>query len=179
MVGRAPRSAAVLRRFLTGGDRRSIARSDRALARVRSEPRLVSELVDLALDSDPLVSQRSLDLLEKLARERLEWIVPHNGLFLGPLADSDRWEVRLQIFRALPLFEWSAAERRRVIRILTRDSAHPQTFVKAWALDSLAVFAEKDSRLRPTVLHCLRRFERSGSKALQARARHVRQRLWK
>jgi hypothetical protein len=180
MVRLLTRSAAGrLRRFLTGRDRRSNARSDRALARVRSEPRLVSELVELASDKDPLVSQRSLDLLEKLAREHPEWIAPHKRVFIGSLADSDRWEARLQIVRALPFFEWTPAERRRVVRILIRDVAHPQTFVKAWALDSLATFAEKDSRLRPTVLRCLRRFEHSGSKALQARARHVRQRLCK
>jgi hypothetical protein len=49
--------------------------------------------------------------------------------------------VQLQIVRALPLFEWTAAERRRVLRILRRNLQHRQLFVRAWALDALASFA--------------------------------------
>jgi hypothetical protein len=54
---------------------------------------------------------------------------------------------------------------------------HPQTFVKAWALDSLATFAVNDARLMPAVRAHLNEFEQAGSKALQTRARQIRQRL--
>ena len=173
------RSSDSPRDLLLGGDRRSIARSGEALKLVRSRPRRVADMAALARDEDPLVSQRALDLLEKLAHEHPEWIDPHKRLFIGPLADSDRWEVRLQIVRALPLFAWKPAEQLRVLAILRRDLNHPQKFVKAWALDSLATFALKEPALRPIVLRHLRSFERSGSKALVARARHVRDRLTK
>ena len=166
-----------LRDLLLGGDRRSIARSGRALELVGSRPERVAEVAALARDSDPLVSQRALDLLEKLAHDHPEWIEPHKRLFIGDLADSDRWEVRLQIVRALPLFRWTTTQRSRVLAILLRDVEHPQKFVRAWALDSLATLAAKDPSLRATVLHHLRNFESSGSKALIARARHGRQRL--
>jgi hypothetical protein len=177
--GKMTRSSDSLRDFLLGGDRRSIARSGRALKLVRSKPERVAEVASLARDEDPLVSQRAMDLLEKLSRDQPEWIEPHKHLFIGALADSDRWEVRLQIVRALPLFRWTGAELSRVLAILRRDVAHPQKFVKAWALDSLATLAQKDPALRPIVLRHLRSFERSGSKALIARARHVRERLLK
>jgi hypothetical protein len=178
LPGIKTRSSDSLRDLLLGGDRRSIARSGRALKLVRSRSERVAEVAALARDEDPLVSQRAMDLLEKLAHEHPEWIEPHRRLFIGPLADSDRWEVRLQIVRALPLFEWKKAERSRVLAILRRDVAHPRTFVKAWALDSLATLAQGDPALRPITLRHLRSFERSGSKALIARARHVRERLW-
>jgi len=154
-----------------------LARASQALETVRADPRRVAELAALANDEDPLVCQRALDLLEKLAREQPEWIRPHKRLFIGPLADSDRWEVRLQIVRALPLFRWTPAQRRRAVAILRRDVLHPQKFVRAWALDSLAAFAQADPKLRPAVLRHLDAFERSGSKALMARARHIRERL--
>ena len=54
---------------------------------------------------------------------------------------------------------------------------HPQTFVQARALDSLATFAQHDAALMPTVQQSLRELERSGSKALAARARKIRSRL--
>jgi hypothetical protein len=137
----------------------------------------MQELASLVGDADWLVSLRALDLLEKLAREHVSWVEPHKRLFIGPLADSDRWEVRLQVVRALPLFAWSLAERERVVAILRRDVEHPQQFVKAWALDGLARLAEEDATLMPLVRAHLRAFERSGRKALAARARVIRARL--
>ncbi len=141
------------------------------------KPELINDLVALTSDEDWLVALRALDLLEKISHEHPEWIEPHKHIFIGPLADSDKWEIRLQIVRALSLFEWKAAQRQRVLAILRRDVGHPQTFVKAWALDSLGTFARADPALRPTVLRHLKSFDRSGSKALAARARNVRERL--
>jgi HEAT repeat protein len=166
-----------LRALLSGGDRRSLARSSQALALVHANPGRVAELAALAKDEDWLVSLRALDLLEKLAGEHPEWVEPHRRVFIGALADSDKWEVHLQVVRALPRFRWSRGERRRVLAILRRDVSHPQKFVRAWALDSLARFAETDAALAPIVARHLEELERSGSSALVTRARHIRERL--
>lgn len=176
-AGRSPARPPSLRPLLAGGDRRSLARASQALALVRASPGRVAELAALASDADPLVAMRALDLLEKLAHERPDWVQPHRALFIGPLADSERWELRLQIVRALPLLRWSGArERARVLRILRRDVDHPKKFVAAWALDSLAQCAGGDGALAEWVEARLAAFERSGSKALQTRARHIRAR---
>jgi hypothetical protein len=166
-----------LRRLLSGGDRRSIARSDRVRALVEKNPELVEELAGLTEDDDWLVSQRAFDLLEKIAHDHVDWIEPHKRIFLGPGAASDKWEVRLQIVRALPLFSWPSKDLARAKAILLENVVYPQTFVKAWALDSLAAFALKDAHLIPIVQHHLEIFDRSESKALQARARKIRERL--
>jgi hypothetical protein len=162
--------------LLAGGDRRDIAQSNRARAIVEQTPSLVEELAALTTDDDWLVAQRALDLLEKVAHEHPEWVEPHKKVFIGPLAESDKWEIRLQIVRALPLFRWTPAQSKRVEAILL-DVAFPQTFVRAWALDSLATISRRRSRLAPVVQRHLRAFERSSSKALQARARNIRARL--
>lgn len=167
-----------IRPLLTGGDRRSIAKSNRARRLVEREPTLVAELVTLTRDPDWLVTQRAIDLLEKLAHDHVQWIAPYKGVFLGPLARSDKWEIRLQIVRALPLFRWSPAQLRRARAILIENVSFPQTFVRAWALDGFARLTANDPAARRTVLKHLREFERSSSKALQARARHIRSRLY-
>jgi hypothetical protein len=165
-----------IRPLLTGGDRRGIARSNRARALIESDASLVTELVALTGDEDWLVVQRAVDLLEKLAHDHPDWIAPHKRVFLGPLAASDKWEIRLQIVRALPLFRWTPAQLRRVRAILAENVSFPQTFVRAWALDGLAQVAGDRATLRTVRAH-LRAFETSPSKALQARARHIRARL--
>ena len=146
-------------------------------ALVERHPVLVDVLVALTTDDDVLIAQRALDLLEKLAHDRPEWIAPVKRVFLGPLAASDRWEIRLQIVRALPLFRWTAGQSRRVEQILVENVSFPQTFVRAWALDGLSHLAVRRPKLRPLVERHLRAFERGTSKALQARARRIRARL--
>ena len=85
--------------------------------------------------------------------------------------------MRLQIVRALPLFTWSPTQMRRVETILMKNVEYPQTFVRAWALDSLATLSTRRQSLAPAGARHLRQFERSSSKALPARARHIRARL--
>ena len=169
--------ASEIRPQLSGGDRRSIADSNRVRVLVENNPSLVIELAALTSDVDWLVAERALDLPEKLAHEHADWIAPHKKIFIGPLAASDKWEIRLQIVRALPLFHWSPAQARRVEAILLENVAFPQTFVRAWALDGLATLAERRVTLMPVVRRHLRNFERSPSKALQARAKQIRARL--
>lgn len=166
-----------MRALLSGGDRRSIAQSNRVRRVVESNPRLVKHLAALTADEDWLVALRALDLMERLAHEHPEWIEPHKKIFIGPLASSDKWEIRLQIVRALPLLQWSPAEMRRVEKALIENLTFPQTFVRAWALDSLAMIAERRKKLAPIVQRYLREFERSPSKALRARVRSIRTRL--
>ena len=175
--GKAFRAQEQLRSLLSGGDRRSIAQSARVLKLVREDPASISQLAQLACDEEWLVSMRAMDLLEKLAHENAEWVEPHRHLFIGPLADSPQWEIRLQVVRALPLFSWSPAEQRRAVEILLRDAEHPQKFVRSWAVNSLASFAENDATLLPLVRRFLSRMERSGSKALMSRARQIRERM--
>lgn len=176
MGGRAGKKGP-LRSLLAGGDRRSIAQSNEVLALIHSDRALIRELAALVEGQDWLVSMRSMDLLEKLAHENVHWVEPYRALFIGPLADSERWEVRLQVVRALPLFAWSPKERRRAVEILLRDAKHPRKFVRAWAVDSLEQFAEKDPALKPKLLGLLRELEGSGSKALASRARQIRSRM--
>jgi hypothetical protein len=61
--------------------------------------------------------------------------------------------------------------------ILLDNVAFPQTFVRAWALDGLATLAQRRVTLMSIVRRHLRDFERSSSKALQARAKQIRARL--
>lgn len=168
-----------IRALLTGGDRRSIAKSDRVRAEIERNPTLVTELAALTNDSDWLVAQRALDLMEKIAHDDPALIEPHKKVFIGPLAQSDKWEIRLQIVRALPLFRWTPSQERHVEEILVENVSYPQTFVRAWALDGLATLTERRPTLQPVVERHLQKFEASSSKALQARARHIRTRLAK
>jgi hypothetical protein len=75
------------------------------------------------------------------------------------------------------MFAWAKTQQKRVERVLLRDVEHPQKFVRAWALDSLATLAQRNPALLPRVRELLTSFARSGSKALATRARRIEDRL--
>lgn len=167
-----------LRALLVGGDRRSIARSNEALALLRADQARVVELVRLVHDRDWLLVMRAMDLMEKLVHEHPEWIQPYRDLFIGPLAEHQSWEIRLQIARALPLLRCQTpAERRQVVTILLGYVKHPQKFVKAWSVDGLSRLAVGDVPLTRVVEGLIQDLENSGSPALSSRARQIRTRL--
>jgi hypothetical protein len=174
----AGRTRAELRQLLDGQDARSLAQSVRARALVDERPGRISEVAALAGHANWVVAMRAIDLLEKIARDDPAWVQPHRRVFLVASA-SDRWLIRLQVVRALPLLKWTPKERVEVIRALERDIRHPQLFVRAWALDSLATFATRTASLMPVVRRTLMAFDRSASAALRARARQIRARLEK
>lgn len=166
-----------LRELLTGGNRLTIADSNLARAIVEADLSRLPEIAALVDDENPLVAQRALDLLEKFARSHNALVVPHKGHFIGPLADSDRWEVRLQAVRGIPAFRWRGAQAERARQIIVESLRFPQNFVQAWAVDGLARMAERDKSLQPLLRRTLSEFERSGKRSLQARVRQIRLRL--
>lgn len=100
MSARPPNS---LRPLLAGGDRRSIARSDRARALVLAEPARVAELAALTEDSDWLVAMRALDLLEKLAHDHPDWVAPHRSVSSAAASARDAsGPPQKQVMRASP-----------------------------------------------------------------------------
>jgi HEAT repeat protein len=163
--------------LLSGGDRRSLARAKEALGVVRADPRGVAELVRLTANENWLVGMRAFDLLEKLAHENRALVEPHRAVFLGPGAESESWEVRLQIVRALPLFDWTPAERQRATAILLANVDHPQAFVRSWATDALAQFATIDPALKPVVLRLVHAMQKSDKGAIRTRAAKILERM--
>lgn len=163
-----------LRDLLTGGDRRSLARAEEALAIARQDPRAVDELAALTADPDGLVAYRACDVLEKLVQDEPEAMLRHRLLFVERMA-SDMWETRLQCVRAVGRFLWPSDEVAGVLEALRPRLDDSQIFVRAWALDSFAALAPPE--LRAEVDARIDAFLQSRSKALQARARAVARRL--
>jgi HEAT repeat protein len=165
-----------LRDLLTGGDRRSVAQAEEALAIARQDRKAVNELARLTTDPDPLVASRSLDVLEKLVHEVPEWVEPHRMVFLHNV-DHEYWEARLQCARAIPLLNWNPNERIKLIKSLRQRIDDDQKFVRCWALDSFAQLVGDDTDLREELDRHLASFLNSGVPSMVARARAIVKRM--
>lgn len=109
---------------LTGGDRRSIGRSNEVVADVLADPSLFDLIFDAIASDDPLIAMRAADAVEKVTAAQPELLRPHKRRLLTELASIPQQEVRWHVAQMLPRLSLSARERRQaagIVRRLTRE----------------------------------------------------------
>ncbi len=159
--------------LLTGGDRRSIGRSDEVAALVAKKPRLFSELMQGLRSEDPLVRMRAADAAEKVTRIDAALLRPYKKQLLGLLAEAEEQELRWHIAAIVPRLPLSAAERRVASGVLRRYLEDRSSIVRTFALQGLADLAKDDAEMRVEVIEVLREACRNGTPAMKARGRKL------
>jgi len=154
---------------LRGGDRRSIGRSEEVVADVIRQPSLFGLLVAGMLDPDPLVRMRSADAVEKVTRERRDWLNPYRRLILDQIAGVDQQEVRWHVAQLIPRLGLAEADVSWVRAILEGYLSDRSRIVQVEAMQALTYLAELSPALRPEVKGLIQRKVQSGSPALRSR----------
>jgi len=114
--------------------------------------------------------------LERSSRSKSDLAAYREAVFDSLEPDED-WAIRLQIVRLLPRFEWSRSETAKVVEYLLSEVRKDNLFIRAWALDSLSIFALREVSLREEVVQLSTEALGSGSAAVKVRARKALQRL--
>ncbi len=162
---------------LTGGDRRSIGRSDEVVAEVLAEPSLFGPLFEGFFHSDPLIRMRSADAIEKITRQHPAYLQPYKTQLIGQVAQNDQQEVCWHVAQLFSRLELTPAERQAVLQILSTYLNHSSKIVKTCAMQALADLAEQDAALRPGIVARLETLITGGSPAMQSRGRKLLARL--
>jgi hypothetical protein len=158
---------------LTGGDLRSIGRSQEVVADVLANPSLFGELVMGMLHSDPVVRMRAADATEKVTQQHPEWLQPYKTLLIEQVALSEQPEVRWHVCQLLPHLELTAEERRGVIDILEGYLGDKSSIVKTFAMQALADLAMKDVNLRPSIIKKIEALIATGTPAMKSRGKKL------
>jgi hypothetical protein len=166
-----------LKNLLSGGDRRSIGKSDQVAKLILAEPKRFTELIQCLWDEDPLVRMRAADAAEKITVARPELLRPHKQEFLGLLAETEQIELRWHLALMVPRLELSARERERVASALQRYLEDRSSIVKTCAMQGLADLPRQDPNLQDTVKRILEESLRTGTAAMKARARKLLKKL--
>lgn len=162
---------------LTGGDRRSIGRSDEVAAEVLADPAQFPLIFEGLLGDDPLIRMRAADAIEKITAVHPEYLYPYKTQLIEQVARIDQQEVRWHVAQLLPRLPWSEAERAQVVEILLTYLNDSSKIVKTFSMQALADLAGQDASLRPQVVKLLTEFTQTGSPAMQSRGRKLLQRL--
>jgi hypothetical protein len=164
-------------RHLSGGDRRSVGRSNLVVRRVLADPSLFGQVIEGLSSSDVLVRVRCADVAEKISRTHPDWLQPHTEILLRLAVQAVESEVRWHIAQMLPRLTLRADERRKAMRLLLTYLDDRCRIVSTYALRALVDLAEKDAELKDRLAPMLQVIARAGRAALRARARRLAERL--
>ena len=158
---------------LTGGDRRSIGRSNAVVAEVLARPEKFSSLFDGFFVDDPVVRARVADAVEKITALHPEYLRSYKAKLIGVLARSEQQEIRWHLAQMLPRLRWSPREQTQVLAILQDYLRDSSSLVKTCAMQGMADLAQQTPALRSTVTRQIEALTACGTPAMRARGRKL------
>jgi hypothetical protein len=165
---------------LEGGDLRSIGRSEEVVHDILTNPTLFGEVFEGMLNEDPIIRMRSADVLEKVSRERPEYLQPYKSRLIGEISKIEQQEVRWHTAQMFSYLDLNQAERDKVIEILfAYIETDKSRIVKVSSMQTLADLAEKNETIKPEILEKLKEITDRGSPAMVSRGRRLIKKLTK
>ena len=158
---------------LTGGDRRSIGRSDEVAALVLKRPALFGTLIRGLRDSDPVVRMRAADAAEKASLSRPELLKPFKKDLLRLADESKEQELCWHLAQMTPRLLLTREERVGVTATFRRYLESRSSIVRTCAMQAIVDTAGQDKSLLRQARLLLRGSVRNGTAAMKARARKL------
>ena len=163
--------SAAIRDLLSGGDRRSIGKSNALVARLERQPELLPELVQHMWNHDPIMAMRAADALEKLTRCQTEVLQRFKKELLGLAEETRQQELRWHLAAMLPRVQLTPSELRRVMKVFRQYLEDKSSIVRTFALQAMFDLSVQHSELRPQVEELLTVTVSAGTAAMRARSR--------
>ena len=167
----------IILRRLSGGDRRSIGRSNEIVEEVLKRPSLFRYLFEGMASDDAVVRMRAADVAEKVTARKPELLQPYKRKLLAIAGSSDQQEVRWHAALMIPRLKLTAKERAVAMGIFFDYLRDHSSILKTFAMQGLATLASVDLRLREKILPLLRELTEVGTPAMRARGRKLLQHL--
>jgi hypothetical protein len=158
---------------LSGGDRRSIGKSNEVAAQVLAHPADFPHLFQGLASDDAVVRLRVADAIEKITAQRPELLRPFKKKLLAVAGSSDQQEVRWHAALIIPRLELTAKDRAVALDILFDYLRDKSSIVKTFAMQALADLAATDSKLKTQITPLLEELTLVGTPAMRARGRRI------
>ncbi len=158
---------------LSGGDRRSVGESKRAVLAVLECPELIGVLFQGVETSDPVLRMRCADAIEKITANRPELLVPFKETLLNRLSKLEQQEVRWHVAPLLARLPLSKAEETAVVNLLLGYTNDRSSIVKTMSMQALADIALRSHRLLPEIKQHIEELSVIGTPAMKARGKKL------
>lgn len=138
---------------------------------------LFDELFECLLSPDDGTCKRAAMALELVSERQPAWFAPYQEILLDELDQQPRWYVLYRLCTIVPRLRLNRAERERARARLSELAESPRNVLSLSALTGLVMLAlpphSNDPELREEMAWLVEHKMRTGSKAMQARGRHL------
>src|ERR1700723_99387 len=158
---------------LSGGDRRSIGRSNEVASQVLAHPAYCRYVVGGLIADDPVIRMRSADAIEKITTRRPELLHPHIRKLLAVAGSTDQQEIRWHAARIIPRLKLTTKERSVALDILFDYLRDKSSIVKTWAMQAIWELSSADAKLKARIIPLIEELTEVGTAAMRARGRKI------
>ena len=158
---------------LSGGDRRSIGRSNEVVAHVLAHPAHFRHVFDGLATDDPVVRMRAADAIEKITLRRPELLRPYKRQLLAIAGSTNQQEIRWHTALIMPRLQLTTKERAVALDILLDYLRDKSSIVKAWAMQAIWDLAAADAKLKSQIIPLIEELTQVGTAAMRARGRKL------
>jgi hypothetical protein len=161
---------------LSGGNRRSIGRSNEVAAHVLAHPANFPHLMKGLAADDPVLCMRTADAIEKITAQRPDLLHPHKRKILALAGGTNQQEIRWHAALILPRLQLTTKERAVALDILFDYLRDKSSIVKTFAMQAIWDLAAADPKLKAQITPLIEELTEVGTPAMRARSRKILQR---
>ncbi len=160
---------------LSGGDRRSIGRSNEVVAHVIADTKLFDVIFDGIMNEDPLIRMRCADAVEKITALHPELLQKYKKTIIQVLPEIEQPEVRWHIAQMFSRLKLNRRDRRRVYGILQKflSDRNQSSIVRTFSMQALTDLAAADVELRLPITHQIEELTATGTPAMKSRGKRL------
>jgi hypothetical protein len=158
---------------LSGGDRRSIGRSNEVAAHVLAHPANFRHVVNGLAADDPVVRMRAADAIEKITTRRPDLLRPYKRKLLAIAGSTNQQEIRWHAALIIPRLELTPKERAVALDILFDYLRDKSSIVKTFAMQAIWDLAATDAKLKSQITPLIEELTQVGTAAMRARGRKL------
>jgi len=158
---------------LSGGDRRSIGRSNEVAAQVLAHPAYFYHLIKGLAAADPVLRMRTADAIEKITAQRPDLLYPHKRKLLAVAGSTNQQEIRWHAALIIPRLKLTTKERAVALDILFDYLRDKSSIVKTFAMQAIWDLAAADAKLKSQITPLIEELTQIGTPAMRARGRKI------
>ncbi len=174
MSSRPPQS---LRTLLSEGDRRTVGQVSTVVDLVLADCNRLAELIPLITDPQPELAMRAADATGKISRDHADWLQPYRRTILRIPEQTSQPEPCWHWCQIIPRLQLTSRQVTSIVDRMVSFLDSPSSILKTFALQGLVDMCDHNPKLVPRVRKIVAEAARTGTKAMQARARKLIQHL--
>lgn len=166
-------------KLLSGGDRRSIGRSDEVVELILQRPDKFDDLFRGFYETDPVIRMRTADAVEKVTAQDPALLIPYKEPMLELLESAEQIEVQWHLAQIIPRLPLTNDEISRAYQTMEKYLSSSSAIVQTFGLQCLFDLSLRDARLLASTRSYLESGMENQSKAVRSRSRNLMKELEK